>query len=189
MADYDANMAPRVRDTLFALIATYLSQGTQNFVDMFPAVPKNAQGQRIFQLEGDPANTVYIVAARAPSDAFLLPGVNVYFGDDTPFSNRVYPQKYVLPMMVHVNVPWTDYAQIGERTAMAIASLINEAFEDLGGSLPVYDFSASPPAPVISRSVSWGRSPRMRFTEAGNPLEDDYTNRVGTREVRYEGLA
>lgn len=189
MPDYDANMAPKVRDTLFALIATYLALGTQNFVDMFPAVQKNAQGFRTFTLEGDPTNTVYVVAARAPNDAFLLPGVNVYWGDDTPAINRVYPQKYVLPVMVHVNVLWSEYAQIGGRLAMKIASLVNEAFENLGGSLPVYDFSVSPPVPVSSRFVSWSRSPRMRWSEAGNPLEDDYTNRVGTREVRYEGLA
>jgi hypothetical protein len=84
---------------------------------------------------------------------------------------------------MHVNVLRSNYPQIGERLATNFASLLNEAFEYLGGKLPIYDFTPSPPAPVPARYPSWSRAMRSRWTEFGSPLEDDYTNGVGTREA------
>lgn len=175
------NQASRVRGSLFALVATWLGVRSRQVRNDFSLVSVDAQGFRTFDFEG----VTYPIAARAPSDTFIAPGVNIYFGDDISLERKVKPQIYSLPIALHVLVPWTEQPNIGENLAIRLSALVDQAFEGLAGKLPVLDLTQSPPALVTGRFVSWARSSRGVWREAGDPSTDVFTNRILSLEVFY----
>lgn len=180
----DSSPLSTVTDTLFAMIATYLAaNGSRDIINDFPsiALSKNS-GHRVFNFEGSD----FKITPREIGDIFVAPGVNIYFGDEVAHSRKILPQIWRLPVMMHVLCPLRgEQARAAGKQAKRIGELVMNAWENLGGTFPIYDFTISPPAPVVNRFVTWATSTRGSWRDEGDPTTDDFTNRVWTMEVRY----
>ena len=178
----DAASLSEVRDTLFGLIATFLATGTRDIARQFAGIPRDLATQhRIFPFEG--AN--YFISQRPHAGMFVTPGVNVYFGDQTATLKKDQPQRWRLPVIIHVLVPYTDEPLAGEKKAVRLSELVQNAFEGVGGQQQVYDFTFSPPSLVTHRFVSWAKSYRGVWRELGNPSTEVFTNRQWNIETHY----
>jgi len=111
--------------------------------------------------------------------------VNLYFGDELAGPIKVKPQRWRLPIFMHVMVPYTDNPLYGEKQAKRLSELLQSAFENSGGAQQVYDFTNSPPLPMDGRYVSWAKSSRGQWRELGDPSAEAFTNRQWTIEARY----
>jgi hypothetical protein len=171
-------MASQARDTVFALLATYLALGSQNPASQFANVPRNSSGQRFFMFEGAP----YLVMPRAPGQLFEMPGVNVYFGGETATERRVKPQWYILPVHIHVLVEWTEQAKVGEKLALRLSEQVMNAFEGLGGAIQMSDYTQSPPSPTPGRFVSWQKFSRGNWAWIGMPSASATASSSGTAQ-------
>ena len=125
------------------------------------------------------------VTHRAHAGLFVTPGVNVYFGDQVALRRKDLPQRWFLPLYVHVMVPYTAEPLVGEKQAIRLAEVVQNAFQGFGGQLQVCDFSNSPPTPVSGRFVSWAREFRGDWKELGDPSSEAFTNRQWTTQVRF----
>jgi hypothetical protein len=181
----DSSPLSRVIDTLFAMVVTFVAKnGSRNIVHDWPTIPKDPKsGHRFVTFEGNQ----YFLAKRAKGDLFIMPGLNMYFGDTIAIPKKVLPQIWRLPVMMHVSSRYDGEAGAAEKETLRFAELVQNAWENLGGTFQVYDFSdvTNPPVPVVSRFVTWARSFRGTWTELGNPTKDVFTNRQWTLEVRY----
>lgn len=179
----DTSSLSMARDTFYALLATYLATGSRNIAANFLSIPKDAaSGHRIFTFEGDN----YYLSHRPSAGLFVGPGVNVYFGDPLATLKKDQPQRWRLPVFIHVLARYTtDEPLAGEKKAVRISELVQNAFEGIGGIQQVFDFTVSPLAPVQGRFVSWAKSPRGSWKEMGDPSTEVFTNRQWTLEVRY----
>lgn len=171
-----------VRDTLFAMVATYLNSRQRDPSVYFSGVSRDSKtGHRYVNFEG----TNFFVSSRPTKGLFVYPGVNIYFGDTLAIKSKVLPQIYHMPVMIHVMCPYADEPLVGEKQALRLSELVQDAFEGRGGIQQVYDFTTSPPTPVEGRFVSWAKVFRGDWKEMGDPTTEDYTNRQWTTEVHY----
>lgn len=179
----DPSPLSRVTDTLFAMIANYVANGgSRDLVGDFPTIPKEAvTGHRTFTFEGQQ----FYLASRTAGDYLIFPGVNVYFGDSIAINRKILPQIWRMPVMMHLACPLNKNPRAAEKQAFRLGELVQNAWEGLGGTLQIYDFTISPPEPVVGRFVTWATSTRGSWRDAGDPTTDDFTNRIWTMEVRY----
>lgn len=177
------------KNTLYAMVATFANFGTRDMANDFPRVPVDmATGHRYLNFEGPPINPtplkVFIVN-RAVGDAFICPGVNLYFGDPVASRQKDLPQRMFLPAFIHVMVPYTDEHRVGEAQAERLSELVQNAFEGIGGRQQMFDFYASPATALMGRFVSWSKESRGQWRELGDPNKGVFTNRQWTFQVRY----
>lgn len=178
----DTASLSEVRDTIYGLVATFLATGTRDIVGRFASIAKDPASQhRVFTFE----NISFFLSHRPHAGQFVAPGVNVYFGDPLATLKKDLPQRWRLPVIIHVTAALTDEPLAGEKRAIRLSELVQNAFEGFGGQLQVYDFTNSPPTPVNGRFVSWAKSPRGQWRELGDPSTEVFTNRQWTIEVRY----
>lgn len=178
----DTSPVSRVRDTIYGLICTYLQAGNKDIAANFAGLTRDPKtGHRIFTVDGKN----FYISARPTNGLFVTPGVNIYFGDTIAIKKKDLPQWYHMPVMIHVLCPYADEPLVGEKQALRISELVQNCFEGSGGLQQVYDFTTSPPTPVVSRFVSWVKVPRGTWKELGDPTTEDFTNRQWTTEVYY----
>lgn len=178
----DTSSLSTARDTIYGLLATFLATGTRNIVGGFPTIPKDVVSQhRVFSFE----NQNIFLSHRPHAGLFVTPGVNIYFGDPLATLKKDLPQRWRLPVFIHVLLPCTDEPLAGEKKAIRLSELVQNAFEGFGGQQQVYDFTVSPPSPVVGRFVTWAKSARGSWKELGDPSTEAFTNRQWTIEVRY----
>lgn len=178
----DTASLSQARETLFALLSTFLSTGTRDIPGQFPLIPKDVATQhRVFTFE----SSNFFISHRPHAGQFVAPGVNVFFGDPLATLKKDLPQRWRLPVIIHVLTNVTDEPLAGEKQAIRLSELVQNAFEGFGGQLQVFDFTVSPPTPVKGRFVSWAKSVRGNWRELGDPSTEVFTNRQWTIEVRY----
>lgn len=180
MSNVDAPLS-HVKNTLYAMVTTMLAKNSRDFLVDFATISKNAAGHRYVQLEGQDFN----IANRARGDLLVTPGVNLFYGDPVPLKQKDKPQRWFLPVIIHVNVPYTDEHRVGEAQAERISKAVSNTFEGIGGQQQMWDFYVSPAVPLIGRFVSWARENRGTWKELGDPTKEAFTNRQWFFQVRY----
>jgi hypothetical protein len=184
----DTSPLSMVQNTLFAMLATYLFNGSRDIATVFPTIPRMSPGPetktkyRTFQFE----QSTYFCTQRGSRDYFIGPGVNMYFGDNVAIPRRVQPQIWKMPVMMHVMVPvGGDFAQDAYKISARIEELVQNAWEGIGSKFQVHDLTISPAAPMTGRFVTWAKSTRGSWTATDDPTKDDFTNRIWTIQVSY----
>lgn len=185
-------MPSMTRDSLFALVATYLALGSRDIENDYANIPI-VGGKKVFDLTGymltaaqaEGIATQYPIVRREKNDTLETPGVSIYFGDDTPINDRAKPQITELPMMIHTCVEYSKTRSIAGDLALRISGMISDAFETMGCRLQVYNFRIAPPSPVPNRCVSWAFRPRPGSRETADPQSELFTNRISNLAMRY----
>lgn len=180
------------RDSLYALVATFLALGSRSIETDYANI-SIVGGKKVFNLTGymlDAATaegiaTQYPVVRRERGEILETPGVNIFFGEDTPTTDRAKPQHMELPVMIHTCVEFSDKRSIAADLALRISLLISDAFETLGCKLQVFNFRVNPPTAVPNRMVSWAHYPRPASRETADPTVELFTNRISSLSTRY----
>jgi len=133
------------RDSLLALLCTYLMNGMRDLSMFNPAGSPNL---RKISADGVDFRIVRVV----PTQAREKPGVNLVVFDDHKYAPYVGSDRRVAPVGIHIYNPAGSNPVKAERTVLKIVRKVDEALYGCGVS--IYNFDVSPPV-ALGPALFW----------------------------------